>query len=283
MGDKLPPPVFIGDLNKVPPAGRQCDEGKFCSHSRHECDVEETHQRGQELCRASASGREDHGDPPACLAQPPDARPGSGPVKLYLGQGYDPDACHQGQTALGHAVEGGHAGVVAALLHGGARVDHPNAYGQTALHWACKRNEWDCFKALVGAGASAIATDSFGDTPGDVAALVCTNSDMMAITRQKAEAERGGPGALRHTMPSPLSGSPYGARLDGMQTMPHSPSVPSPMPASPSHLGYAVGNEVPPSSSPSCVAPSLCPRYRSAADLALSAPLALGNGSHLHA
>jgi hypothetical protein len=63
------------------------------------------------------------------------------------------------------------ASIVSALVGAGADVHAAEGdYGSTALHLSAARGRTSVCEALIAAGASTLAVDRLGDTPGDVAA-----------------------------------------------------------------------------------------------------------------
>jgi hypothetical protein len=70
------------------------------------------------------------------------------------------------QELLEVAARDGHAGVVRALIEGGAPVSRRGmGHGGTALHFACAGGRYDVIAALVEAGADEEARDELGFTP----------------------------------------------------------------------------------------------------------------------
>ena len=70
------------------------------------------------------------------------------------------------------AADGGHAGVIAALLAMGAEVDAVDDEGQTALHYAATVESAASCRLLLEAGADPEVEDDDGDTPESLGALV---------------------------------------------------------------------------------------------------------------
>ena len=69
------------------------------------------------------------------------------------------------------AADGGHAGVIAALLAMGAEVDAVDDEGQTALHYAATVERRGVVSVTVGGGADPEVEDDDGDTPESLGAL----------------------------------------------------------------------------------------------------------------
>lgn len=90
--------------------------------------------------------------PPHAAARPPLAPSPAGSAPLYV------------------ASRRGHAGVVRALLRGGARPEEEGANGTTPLVAACGAGHEDTVRALLDGGAGAETRDSQGNTPLLVAA-----------------------------------------------------------------------------------------------------------------
>ena len=94
-------------------------------------------------------------------------------VALLLRRGADPDVVlrdSDGQTPLMLASAFGHLDACVELLHGGAKLDLADIYGDTALHIAAKRLQVKAYEVLVEAGANAQLCNSDGERPGDIIA-----------------------------------------------------------------------------------------------------------------
>ena len=61
------------------------------------------------------------------------------------------------------------ASITKLLLHRGCAMNAVNDFGDTALHWACKRGSTECVKELLTHGADATIKNEYGSTPFDVA------------------------------------------------------------------------------------------------------------------
>ena len=77
----------------------------------------------------------------------------------------------EGRSPLHWAADGGHAGVIAALLAMGAEVDAVDDEGQTALHYAATVESAASCRLLLEAGADPEVEDDDGDTPESLGAL----------------------------------------------------------------------------------------------------------------
>jgi ankyrin repeat protein len=101
------------------------------------------------------------------------ARIGSEPsVIALLEAGANPDLAtgdHWQSTPLMEAARDGHLEVASRLILAGARVNHPDVSGGTALHWAVLAGETQYAKFLLENGADLTIRDWTGETPLELA------------------------------------------------------------------------------------------------------------------
>eukprot|EP00903_Cladosiphon_okamuranus_P017407 g16031.t1 len=88
-------------------------------------------------------------------------------VELLLTNGANPDVHDNGEglTPLMWAAQLGHAGVVTALLDGGADMEQEDREDLTALHWAARLGKERVVLVLLERGADVEAVDYDGNTP----------------------------------------------------------------------------------------------------------------------
>ena len=72
-------------------------------------------------------------------------------------------------TPLMEAARDGHLEIGKRLLRAGARIDHPDVAGGTALHWAVRAGQTQYAEILLKAGADQSVRDGSGETPLDIA------------------------------------------------------------------------------------------------------------------
>lgn len=120
-------------------------------------------------------------------------------VRFLLQRGANPNAADKkGLTPLAIAASLGFTEGVEALIDAGARVDEPNAAGETPLISAVHRRDIALVRLLLGKGASAQRTDNSGRSARDYATLM--NSAAMideferAATARKSAPKTYGPG-----------------------------------------------------------------------------------------
>lgn len=113
-------------------------------------------------------------------------------IRFLLERGADPNIVDkEGATPLTIAVALGHFDGVAALVAGGARLDVPNATGETALIAAVHRRDLAIVKLLLENGASADRNDNSGRSARDYIGLMKDNS-MLAAALATGDRERAG-------------------------------------------------------------------------------------------
>jgi hypothetical protein len=83
-------------------------------------------------------------------------------------------------TPLMEAARDGHIEIGRRLLRAGARIDHPDAAGGTALHWAVRAGQTPYAELLLKAGADQSLRDRSGETPLDIAHRI-RHSDLIAL------------------------------------------------------------------------------------------------------
>jgi ankyrin repeat protein len=102
-------------------------------------------------------------------------------------------------TALHHAAQGGHAGMIALLLDRGAKIDQPNLAGSTPLLQAVTANKRKAVQALLAGGASIDIVGANGVTPLGAAAFN-GNDDIVELLLQSGarpeDPDRTGKGAI---------------------------------------------------------------------------------------
>jgi ankyrin repeat protein len=95
-------------------------------------------------------------------------------VWALLGVDTHPDQVTTGtprSTALMEAGRGGHVAIGRRLLAAGARVDRPDARGETALHWAARHGRTGFAEMLLEHGAARAVRNRDGRTPAALAAF----------------------------------------------------------------------------------------------------------------
>ena len=88
-------------------------------------------------------------------------------VALLLSRGAsaNPRPNPSGDSPISEAITFGHADVVRALIHAGAKIDLVERTGVNLLHWATITNRADVIPELAGAGVDINAIDEHGFTP----------------------------------------------------------------------------------------------------------------------
>lgn len=95
-----------------------------------------------------------------------------GEVKLLLSMGADPmESGLNGQNSIHLAAMGGRSDVCEALLlsNGFESINSTDENGRTPMLLAARNGMIDCIQTLAFHGANPLVTDSFGQTPFDVA------------------------------------------------------------------------------------------------------------------
>lgn len=114
-------------------------------------------------------------------------------VAALLAGGANPDlaiADRWKSTPLMEAARDGQVEIGRRLLRAGARIDHPDIDGGTALHWAVRAGETDFARMLLDAGADPTIRDRAGMTALDLARSI-NHADLIALleahrTRRRA-------------------------------------------------------------------------------------------------
>jgi ankyrin repeat protein len=107
-------------------------------------------------------------------------------VADLLGASANPDAevsGHWHETPLMAAAEDGYVAIGRRLIRAGARVDHVDDRGQTALIWAVREGETDFARLLLDAGADPTRRDEAGDSALDIAHRI-NHTDLIALLEE---------------------------------------------------------------------------------------------------
>lgn len=114
-------------------------------------------------------------------------------VKLLLSKGADPNAvaAFRAYTPLLRAAEVGNLEVTRLLLAAGAKVDHANTTGETALHVAAEGNRADVVVALVEGGANVNKANKERETPLYLACGSQCPDAVAALLKARADVEAG--------------------------------------------------------------------------------------------
>lgn len=104
-------------------------------------------------------------------------------VIALLQAGANPDlatADRWKSTPLMEAARDGNIEIARRLLRSGARIDHPDVAGGTALHWAVRAGQTPYAEVLLKGGADQSLRDRAGETPLDIATRI-HHSDLVAL------------------------------------------------------------------------------------------------------
>lgn len=108
-------------------------------------------------------------------------------VTNLLQAGANPDvevSGHRQETPLMEAARDGYPVIGQRLVRAGARIDHVDSEGATALMWAVREGETDYARALLDAGANPALRDRAGDTALDIARGI-EHPDLVALLEER--------------------------------------------------------------------------------------------------